>query len=116
SAFYIPSFSAVTLASLALATVLLDTEYVAVQGMVPWLALAGLILNAVTLLGYLYDATPLYGGLSGTVGVCSAGTSLVLGVGFLAAAGPHRAPLRLLMGQSVSAQVLRSILPVTCGA
>jgi signal transduction histidine kinase len=116
SAFYIPNLSAVTLASFALAAVLLDTEYRLIQALIPWLAFVGIVLNALTLLGYLYEATPLYGGLSGTVGVCSAGTSLLLGVGFLAAAGPHRTPLRLLLGQSVSAQVLRSILPVTCGA
>ncbi len=116
SVFYIPGLSAVTVTSFALATALLDTEYTFVGALIPWLALAGIVLNAVTLLGYLYDATPLYGGISGAVGICSATASVILGVGFLAAAGPHRVPLRFLMGPSVSARVLRSILPLTCGA
>lgn len=116
SPFYIPGLSALTLGCFALATLLLHSAYSSLQPVVPWLALCGIVLNGLTLLGYLYDATPLYGGIGGGVGLCSAATSLVLGVGFLASAGLNRSPVRLLTGQSVSAQVLRSILPVTCAA
>lgn len=113
---YIPFLSAITLFSFALALLCLETRVNAAVAAVPWLALGGIVLNATTLLGYLYHSSPLYGGVAGTVGITSASASLLMGFALMASAGSHRLPLRLLAGGSITAQLLRSLLPVTCGA
>jgi signal transduction histidine kinase len=113
---YISPLTSVTLVCFALAALLIESEFQLALNFAPWLAFAGVLVNSVTLLGYIYNASPLYGGAQGAVGISGAATSILLGFGFLAAAGPERAPSRWVAGDSVSAQLLRGVLPVTCMA
>lgn len=85
--------------------------------LVPYIATIVLIGGAVVMLGYLYGTPLLYGGRRnsplGPVALSTALAFIALGVGLIAATGPHYYPLRALTGRAASAQLLRTFLPVT---
>ncbi|MBI5342693.1 MAG: PAS domain S-box protein [Deltaproteobacteria bacterium] len=65
------------------------------------------------LLGYLYGSPLLYGSGVIPVAVLTAGGFLFLGMGLTAAAGPECFPLKLLVGPTARARLLRAFLPLT---
>jgi PAS domain S-box-containing protein len=69
--------------------------------------------SLVFVLGYLYGAPLLYGG--GVIPIAAAASLgfLVLGLGLAAAAGADGWPLRVFVGPSVRAQLLRAFVPLT---
>jgi len=71
------------------------------------------LLGLVGTMGYLFGTPLLYGGDVIPMAVITTITFLVLGVGLTAAAGSECWPLRLLMGDSVRARLLRTFLPLT---
>lgn len=77
------------------------------------LVLMVLLIHFVVILGYLYGTPILYGGSIRPVSALSALASLVVPTGIIVLAGPERFPLRLVMGESVSARMLRVLLPAT---
>ena len=68
--------------------------------------------NLIVLLGYLYGTPLLYGGEIRPVALHTGITFLFLNMGLIATIGPNHFPLRLLVGPSVSALLLRSFLLV----
>ena len=68
--------------------------------------------NLVVLLGYLYGTPLLYGGEIRPVALHTGITFLFLSMGLIATIGPDHFPLRLLVGPSVRALLLRSFLLV----
>jgi len=64
-------------------------------------------------MGYLYRAPLLYGGQTIPMAVTTAIGFIFLGVGLVAAAGPYRMPVRLLVGHSSHAKLLRVFLPLS---
>ncbi len=68
--------------------------------------------NLGVLLGYLYGTPLLYGGEIRPVALQTGITFLFLSIGLIATIGPDHFPLRLLVGPSVSALLLRSFLLV----
>ena len=86
------------------------------RGRTAWAAGAAtgvLAVMLVVLLGYLYGEPLLYGGGIIPVALPTAGAFLFLGTGLIAAAGPNHAPLRLFVGPSARALLMRTFLPVT---
>jgi PAS domain S-box-containing protein len=69
-------------------------------------------MNLVVLLGYLYGTPLLYGGEIRPVALHTGITFLFLNMGLIATIGPNHFPLRLLVGPSVRALLLRSFLLV----
>lgn len=74
-----------------------------------------LILSAgfVATIGYLFGTPLLYGGDIIPLAATSAVAFLVIGVGFIAAAGRSTVFVRPLLGSSVRARMLRAFLPLT---
>jgi PAS domain S-box-containing protein len=68
--------------------------------------------NLVVLLGYLYGTPILFGGETRPVALHTGVTFLFLSMGLIATIGPDHFPLRLLVGPSVRALLLRSFLLV----
>ena len=66
----------------------------------------------VVLLGYLYGTPQLYGGGYRYVALPAGIMFVFLGTGLIAAAGPEHFPLRLLVGPSIRALLMRSFLLV----
>ncbi|MCX9009915.1 MAG: ATP-binding protein [Candidatus Methanoperedens sp.] len=66
----------------------------------------------VVLLGYLYGTPQLYGGGYRYVALPAGVMFVFLGTALIAAAGPEHFPLRLLVGPSISALLMRSFLLV----
>jgi signal transduction histidine kinase len=64
-------------------------------------------------MGYLFGTPLLYGGNVIPLAATTTVAFLVLGVGLTAAAGPECWPLRTLVGDSVRARLLRTLLPLT---
>jgi PAS domain S-box-containing protein len=65
------------------------------------------------LLGYVYGTPLLYGGSVRPVSPSTAVGFFLLGIGLVAAAGPCYFPMRLFVGQTVSARMMRTFVPVT---
>jgi len=68
--------------------------------------------DLVVLLGYLYGTPLLYGGAVIPMALTTALAFSFLGVGLLAAAGPHALPMRWISGRTTRAVLLRTFLPV----
>ena len=66
----------------------------------------------VVLMGYLYGTPQLYGGGYRYVALPAGVMFVFLGTGLIAAAGPEHFPLRLLVGPSIRALLMRSFLLV----
>jgi PAS domain S-box-containing protein len=66
----------------------------------------------VVLLGYLYGTPQLYGGGYRYVALPAGIMFVFLGTGLIVTAGPEHFPLRLLVGPSIRALLMRSFLPV----
>ncbi|VVB55800.1 Methanogenesis regulatory histidine kinase FilI [uncultured archaeon] len=66
----------------------------------------------VVLMGYLYGTPQLYGGGYRYVALPAGVMFVFLGTGIIAAAGPEHFPLRLLVGPSIRALLMRSFLLV----
>lgn len=81
-------------------------------GLASILASIAASVNLVVLLGYLYSMPVLYGGEIIPVSLPSGVALIFLGAGLIAASGPDHFPLRLLVGPSVSALLLRYFLLV----
>jgi PAS domain S-box-containing protein len=81
-----------------------------------WLSasLASVVVSVglVVLLGYLYGTPQLYGGGYRYVALPAGVMIVFLGTGLIAAAGPEHFPLRLLVGPSIRALLMRSFLLV----
>ena len=71
------------------------------------------MLGLVGTVGYLFDTPLLYGGNVIPMAATATVAFLVLGVGLTAAAGPECWPLRVIVGDSVRARLLRTFLPLT---
>ncbi len=83
-----------------------------------WAGLLGLLVaaaNLLVLMGYLYDAPDIYGGGQFLVAIPTALGLLLLVAGLFCLAGPEALPLRLFVGHSTPALLLRSFLPLTVG-
>ena len=76
-------------------------------------ALAVALVGFVVCLGFIYSSPP-SGGTAWHLASLPAGlASLLIGAGLVAAAGPGAWPARLMVGGSVSAMLLRYLLPLT---
>jgi signal transduction histidine kinase len=71
------------------------------------------MLGLVGTMGYLFGTPLLYGGKVIPMAANTTVAFLMLGVGLTAAAGPECWPLRTLVGDSVRARLLRTLLPLT---
>jgi signal transduction histidine kinase len=71
------------------------------------------MLGLVGTMGYLLGSPLLYGGNVIPMAATTTFAFLLLGVGLSAAAGPEGFPLRMLVGSSVRARLLRTFLPLT---
>jgi len=71
------------------------------------------MLGLVGTMGYLFGSPLLYGGDVIPMAATTTVAFLVLGVGLMAAGGPECWPLRMLVGSSVRARLLRTFLPLT---
>jgi hypothetical protein len=76
-----------------------------------WIAVAGIGINFVVVLGYLHGSPLLYGGRFVPVALPTALAFFLLGVSVIAAAGPAEWPLRSWIGHSARAVLLRWFLP-----
>jgi signal transduction histidine kinase len=70
------------------------------------------MLGLVGTMGYLFGTPLLYGGKVIPMAANTTAAFLVLGVGLTAAAGPGCWPLRMIVGDSVRARLLRTFLPL----
>jgi PAS domain S-box-containing protein len=77
------------------------------------MAAVALAVNLVVILGYLYGTPLLYGGSVIPVALPTALGLVFLAVGTIAVSGPEHLPLRLFLGSSARALLLRAFLPVT---
>lgn len=101
-----------TLGGLAIVTLAAPVACRQLHRLAGGLAVVMAAAGGVFLLGYLYGTPLLYGGPVIPVALPAATACLLLGVGLLAAAGPHTWPTRLLTGTSVGARLSRALLPV----
>lgn len=76
-------------------------------------ASAVVLAGSVVALGYLYRTPLLYGATIIPVALTTAVAFVFLGTGLIAAAGPEFWPLRLFVGPSTRARLLRTFLPAT---
>lgn len=67
-------------------------------------------------LGYLFGTPLLYTSNTIPVAATTAFAFLLLGIGLMSAAGPECFPLRLIVGPTVRARLMRAFLPLTAGA
>ncbi|MFZ2409959.1 MAG: ATP-binding protein [Candidatus Methanoperedens sp.] len=78
-----------------------------------YLTTSVLSVGLVILLGYLYGTPLLYGGTIIPVALTTAIAFVFLSFGLITAVGPDYLPLRLFIGHSVRARLMRAFLPVT---
>jgi PAS domain S-box-containing protein len=81
-------------------------------GLSSGLAFVVVLVGLVVLLGYLYGTPQLYGEGYRYVALPAGVMFVFLGTGLIAAAGPEHFPLRLLVGPSIRALLMRSFLLV----
>ena len=79
------------------------------------LSLAVLILSGVNILGYLYGAPLFYGGTLIPVAVTTALSFMFLSLGLLMTAGPTCWPVRVYVGPSLKARLMRAFVPASLG-
>jgi diguanylate cyclase (GGDEF)-like protein/PAS domain S-box-containing protein len=77
------------------------------------LSLAVLLLSGLIILGYLYGVPLFYGGTFIPVAVTTALSFLFLSLGLLMGAGPACWPVRMFVGPSLKAGLMRDILPAS---
>jgi PAS domain S-box-containing protein len=77
------------------------------------LALALFILSSLIVIGYLYGTPPFYGGTLTPVAITSAFSFLFLSLGLLLMAGPDRWPVRMYVGPSLRARLMRAFIPAS---
>ena len=77
------------------------------------LALLAASIGFVIILGYLFGAPLLYGSSTIPVALTTAIALDFLGIGVCASAGPTCWPIRMVIGPSLNAQLLRGFLPLT---
>lgn len=82
------------------------------RGLVAATSLAVLIVGSVTTLGYFYGSPLLYGGNTRPIAPTAGFAFALLGAALVIGAGNRAWPLRFFIGDSVRAQMLRSILPI----
>jgi len=69
--------------------------------------------GTVSMLGYLYKTPFLYGGKIKPIAFPSSVAFILLGIALITSAGPDLWPIRLLIGSSVRARLMRTFLPIT---
>jgi len=74
------------------------------------------IIGFIGIIGYLFGRPLYYGGVGIPMALSTASAFLLLGAGLMAGAGPGAPPLRLLVGPSTRARLLRVFLPLMMGA
>ena len=79
------------------------------------LSLIVLILSGINILGYLYRAPLFYGGTLIPVGITTALSFMFLSLVLLMTAGPSRWPIRVFVGTSLKARLMRAFVPVSWG-
>ena len=77
------------------------------------LSLALFVISSMILLGYLYGAPPFYGGTFTPVALTSALAFWFLSLGLLLVAGPAVWPVRVFIGASLKARLMRTFIPVS---
>jgi len=70
------------------------------------------IIGTIATLGYLFGTPLLYGGVVIPMALTTAIAFLLMGVGLVAGTGPDALPLRMLVGPSSQARLLRAFLPM----
>ena len=83
------------------------------RGVAAVLGLLGAAGAIILSISYLYGAPLFYGTAILPVSITSTLAYISLGVGLVAAAGPEQWPLRLFVGPSVRARLLRTFVPLT---
>ena len=84
------------------------------QGLGNWASSLGIVtalVGATLLLAYLYGTPLMYGGADVPVAATTALSFILIGIALIAASGPHSFPIRLIIGDSTSARLLRFFLP-----
>ncbi|HEX7545907.1 MAG TPA: PAS domain S-box protein [Gemmatimonadaceae bacterium] len=74
------------------------------------------VLGATILLAYVFGKPLLYGGVTVPMAATTSVGFVLIGVASAAAAGPHRFPVRLMVGDSPSARMMRVFLPLAVSA
>jgi diguanylate cyclase (GGDEF)-like protein/PAS domain S-box-containing protein len=77
------------------------------------LSLALFVFSGLVSLGYLYGAPPFYGGTLIPVAITTALSFLFLSLGLQMMAGPACWPLRMYVGRSLRARLMRTFIPVS---
>jgi diguanylate cyclase (GGDEF)-like protein/PAS domain S-box-containing protein len=75
------------------------------------LSLALFVLSSLICLGYLYGAPPFYGGTLTPVAITSALSFWFLSLGLLMTVGPGGWPIRVFIGPSLRARLMRTFIP-----
>ena len=89
------------------------------KGLVRWSGLFGALatgLSAIILVGYWYGTPLLYGGTIIPVALSTGWAFFLCGIAILASAGQRAWPLKVLLGDSTRAVLLRSFVPVIVAA
>jgi PAS domain S-box-containing protein len=100
------------LASIAVLVLTWSAGRPSVRSIIGLLAVAVTALGLVFALSYLYEA-PFSSAETIPMALNTALGGIALGVGLLASAGPEATPLRLVIGPSIQARLLRAFLPFT---
>jgi PAS domain S-box-containing protein len=82
------------------------------QHMAGFLGCSVTIIGAIGIVGYIFGTPLLYGGDVVPMALTTAVAFLLLGVGLVAGTGPGALPLRMLVGPSTQARLLRAFLPM----
>jgi diguanylate cyclase (GGDEF)-like protein/PAS domain S-box-containing protein len=77
------------------------------------LSLVVLIMSSLNILGYIYGAPPFYGSTLIPVALTTAISFFFLSLGILAIAGPACWPVRLFVGPSLKARLMRTFMPAS---
>jgi diguanylate cyclase (GGDEF)-like protein/PAS domain S-box-containing protein len=77
------------------------------------LCLVVLILSSLNILGYIYGAPPFYGGTLIPVAVTTALSFFFLSLALLMAAGPACWPVRMFVGSTLRARLMRTFMPAS---
>jgi diguanylate cyclase (GGDEF)-like protein/PAS domain S-box-containing protein len=77
------------------------------------LSLIVLIMSSLNILGYMYDAPPFYGGTVIPVALPTAIAFSFLSLGLLAIAGPACWPVKLFVGPTLKARMIRTFMPAS---
>ncbi|TAL24946.1 MAG: PAS domain S-box protein, partial [Nitrospirae bacterium] len=102
-------------AGLAVLSLAVSTVEQRFKNMAVCLAAPAVATGLVTALGYLHGSPVLYGGNIIPVALPTAIAFLFLGLGLIAASGTDVFPLRLFIGSSVRARLMRAFLPAAIG-